>query len=227
MLRPLFRILAPALGALLLVAPALVNAGEIYRYEDADGTLVFTNVPPKGAKKKQARKGATRVQGTQGQSRVQPRSVRVSREEYDGYVRRAANRHRIPEALVWAVMHTESSFDPNAVSHAGAQGLMQLMPATAEEMYVSDVFDIQQNIDGGTRYLRVLANMFDGDMVKMVAAYNAGPHAVKKYGGKVPPFAETQAYVRKVIARYFEYKKLHEARLAEEEALLASSVDEG
>ncbi len=218
-----------ACAALGAFAPAGAQAGEIYRYEEADGTIVFTNVPPKGAKRKQARASAAPRAQAGSSSSVTPRSVRISREEYDGYVRRAAKRYRIPEALVWAVMHTESSFDPKAVSHAGAQGLMQLMPATAEEMYVSDSFDIQQNIDGGTRYLRVLANTFDGDMVKMVAAYNAGPHAVKKYGGRVPPYPETQAYVRKVIARYFEYKKLHEARLAEEEALLVqnASAEEG
>ena len=109
-------------------------------------------------------------------------------------------------------MHAESGFNPNAVSAVGASGLMQLMPATASEMYVKDIFDVRDNIEGGTRYLRVLANEFDGDMVKMVAAYNAGPDAVKKYGGKVPPYAETQAYVRKVIALYFEYKKLRKAK---------------
>jgi len=135
--------------------------------------------------------------------------LRMTREEYDGYIRNAARRFRIPEALVWAVMHVESNFNPHAVSHMGASGLMQLMPATAEEMYVVDIFNVRDNIEGGTRYLRVLANMFDGDMVKMVAGYNAGPDAVKKYGGKVPPYAETQAYVRKVIALYFEYKQRH------------------
>ena len=80
-------------------------------------------------------------------------------------------------------MHAESNFDPHALSRKGASGLMQLMPGTASEMYVKDIFDARENIDGGVRYLRVLANEFDGDMVKMVAAYNAGPDAVRKYGG--------------------------------------------
>ncbi len=103
-------------------------------------------------------------------------------------------------------MHAESAFDPQAVSTVGASGLMQLMPPTAQEMYVKDIFDPKDNIEGGVRYLRVLANEFDGDMVKMVAGYNAGPEAVKKYNGQVPPYAETQAYVRKVLSLYFQYK---------------------
>jgi soluble lytic murein transglycosylase-like protein len=187
-------------------ASAWARGGEVYKYVEPDGTIVYTNVKPAGRK----------VQRLRGSFRPAPRpsdapvrAVRVSRDEYDEYIRNAARRYRIPEALVWAVMHTESNFDPLAVSHMGASGLMQLMPATAEEMYVKDIFDVRDNIEGGTRYLRVLANMFDGDMVKMVAAYNAGPDAVKKYRGNVPPYAETQAYVRKVIQLYFEYKKRH------------------
>ncbi len=104
-------------------------------------------------------------------------------------------------------MHAESNFDPNAVSPKGACGLMQLMPATATEMYVKDIFDEKENIEGGVRYLRVLANQFDGDMVKMIAAYNAGPDAVRKYGGEMPPYEETQEYVRKVLQLYYHYKE--------------------
>src|SRR5918996_967807 len=168
----------------LVCAPAIARAGEIYRYVEPDGTIVYTNVKPKGRK-------AQRVTGSfrpaPRPSEVVPRAVRVTREEYDELIRNAARRYRIPEALVWAVMHAESNFNPHAVSRVGASGLMQLMPATAEDMYVRDIFD--------------------GDMVKMVAAYNAGPDAVQKYGGKVPPYAETQEYVRKVIALYFDYKQ--------------------
>jgi soluble lytic murein transglycosylase-like protein len=190
----------------LLGAPSIARAGEIYRYVEPDGTIVYTNVKPKG-------RTAKRVTGSfkpaPRPSEVPARAVRVTREEYDELIHNAARRYRIPEALVWAVMHAESNFNPHAVSRVGASGLMQLMPATAEDMYVRDIFDVRENIEGGTRYLRVLANMFDGDMVKMVAAYNAGPDAVQKYGGKVPPYAETQEYVRKVIALYFDYKQRH------------------
>jgi soluble lytic murein transglycosylase-like protein len=82
-------------------------------------------------------------------------------------------------------------------------------------MYVKDIFDVRDNIEGGTRYLRFLANRFQGDMVKMVAAYNAGPDALKRFGGRIPPYDETQAYVRKVIQLYFQYKEV--AKLDEPE----------
>jgi soluble lytic murein transglycosylase-like protein len=112
----------------------------------------------------------------------------------------------VPVELARAVMQAESHFDAHAISPKGALGLMQLMPGTAQEMYVRDALEPSDNIAGGVRYLRVLANEFHGDMVQMVAAYNAGPDAVHKYNGKVPPFPETQAYVRKVIALYFQFK---------------------
>ncbi len=118
---------------------------------------------------------------------------------------RAAERYKIPPELIRAVIAVESGGDAAAVSHKGALGLMQLMPQTAGEMYVQDPVDPAQNVQGGTRYLRYLANQFGGDMLLVLAAYNAGPEAVKKYGG-VPPFAETREYVRKVTAKYFELK---------------------
>jgi soluble lytic murein transglycosylase-like protein len=100
-------------------------------------------------------------------------------------------------AVIWA----ESAGDAGAISTAGAIGLMQLMPRTAGEMFVEDPVDPAQNIMGGTRYLRWLANQFNGDMILTLAAYNAGPDAVRKYGG-VPPFEETRVYVRRVVAYY-------------------------
>src|SRR6267378_3477569 len=106
-----------------------------------------------------------------------------------------------PAALVRAVIWAESAGDAGAISTAGAIGLMQLMPRTAGEMFVEDPVDPAQNIMGGTRYLRWLANQFNGDMILTLAAYNAGPDAVRKYGG-VPPFEETRVYVRRVVAYY-------------------------
>ena len=182
-----------ALGA-LLAWPATARANGIYKYVEKDGTIVYTNVPPSGKK-------AHRLRGTFHQA---PNASEPA----------AAIRYRIPESLVRAVMHAESNFDPHAVSPRGASGLMQLMPETAQEMYVKDIFDVQQNIEGGVRYLRVLANQFDGDMVKILAAYNAGPDALKKFGGP-PPFEETQDYVRKVIQLYFQYKE--QSKLAKAE----------
>ncbi len=196
-------------AAVLLSSEAAVADG-IYKYVESDGTIVYTNVPPSGKK-------AKRLRGTfhQAPSASEPAAAKpISVAQYDALIRAAAIRYRIPENLVRAVMHAESNFDPHAVSPRGASGLMQLMPETAQEMYVKDIFDVQQNIDGGARYLRVLANQFDGDMVKMLAAYNAGPDALKKFGGP-PPFEETQAYVRKVLQLYFQYKEQSKLARAE------------
>lgn len=200
------RLKSVILLALAISAPA--SAGGIYKYVEKDGTIVYTNVPPKGAQARQARKveGEFRPAPSADQPARITNSTRRTLSDYDAYIDEAAIRYKMPPALVRAVMHAESAFDPNALSHVGASGLMQLMPATARDMYVKDIFDPRDNIEGGVRYLRVLANEFDGDMVKMVAAYNAGPDAVKKYGGQVPPYPETQAYVRKVISLYFQYK---------------------
>jgi soluble lytic murein transglycosylase-like protein len=206
------------LTAALLTAPLAHAGGAIFKYTDADGTIVYTNVAPKGPQAMRAR----RVEGSfraapepTSPARVTPDAIdRMT--QYDPFITEMAIRYKIPPALVRAVMHAESAFDPQAVSVVGASGLMQLMPQTAQEMYVKDIFDVKENIEGGVRYLRVLANEFDGDMVKMVAAYNAGPDNVRKYAGAVPPFPETQAYVRKVISLYFQYKE--QDRRAQQEA---------
>jgi|CXWL01.1.fsa_nt_gi soluble lytic murein transglycosylase-like protein len=181
------------------------RAGEIYKFVEQDGTIVYTNVMPKGTKAKRVR-GDFHPPPAKTQPAAVTARTRTSLAEFDLMIEEAALRYRVPVNLVKAVMHAESGFDRMAVSHVGASGLMQLMPATAREMYVKDIFDVKDNIEGGVRYLRVLANEFNGDMVKIVAAYNAGPEAVKKYGGAVPPYEETQAYVRKVLSLYFQYK---------------------
>jgi hypothetical protein len=111
----------------------------------------------------------------------------------------AAARYNLPPSLLLSVARTESNLNPNAVSPAGAQGVMQLMPATAAGLGVSDPFDPAQNIDGGAKYLSQLLTQFHGDTSLALAAYNAGPGNVNKYGG-IPPFPETQAYVSKVLA---------------------------
>ncbi len=202
---------------MLLAASSALAGGNIYKYVEKDGTIVYTNVAPSGSKAAKAR----RVEGEFRPAPLPSAPARVSLSskqkatQYDDYIEGAAVRYRIPAALVRAVMHAESAFDPQAVSPVGASGLMQLMPPTAQEMYVKDIFDPKDNIEGGVRYLRVLANEFDGDMVKMVAGYNAGPEAVKKYKGQVPPYAETQAYVRKVLSLYFQYKTQSDKQAAE------------
>ncbi len=118
----------------------------------------------------------------------------------------ASEKHLIDADLIDSIIRAESGFNPKARSPKGAQGLMQLMPGTAQRLGVKDAFDAQANVDGGTRYLRELLAVYNNDLIKALAAYNAGPHRVDQYHG-VPPYQETRAYVAKVI-RDFNRKKL-------------------
>lgn len=126
------------------------------------------------------------------------------RETYEPWIQEASRRYNVPANLIRAVIRVESNFRPQAVSSAGARGLMQLMPGTAAEMGVSDRSDPRQSILGGTRYLRVLINAFQGDPKLAIAAYHAGPGIVKRRGGI--PFEATRRYVRKVITNYLKYR---------------------
>ena len=128
-------------------------------------------------------------------------------QRYDPHIKEAAQLYQLPEAFIRAIVLVESNFFPDVISEDGAMGLMQLMPATALNMGVLDAFDPRQNVLGGTRYLRVLANRFNGDLVLTVAAYNAGEFAVQKYRG-VPPFAETRRYVRRVLHHYYAFRNM-------------------
>lgn len=122
-----------------------------------------------------------------------------SRASIQGSIEAAASKYNLPSKLIASVIRAESNFRADAVSPAGAQGLMQLMPATARELGVTDPFDVQQNIDGGARYLRQMLDRFGGDLEVALAAYNAGPGTVQKYDGEVP-YRETRNYVRRVLA---------------------------
>jgi soluble lytic murein transglycosylase-like protein len=126
--------------------------------------------------------------------------------KFDASILEASKTFSVPEAFIRAVIRVESDYDPRVVSHAGAQGLMQLMPATAKRMQVKNSFDPHDNIMGGTRYLRYLANMFGGDMVLTISGYHAGEGAVMKYNG-VPPYSSTHGYIKKVLKFYHYYKR--------------------
>jgi soluble lytic murein transglycosylase-like protein len=187
---------------LALAVPLSASAtghADIYKTVDPSGVVSFTNKPT-GPASRLIAKEKPKVPAFLPSDTSPERFTR-----YDAHIRQAATLYQIPEELVRAVIKVESDFDPRAVSRANARGLMQLVPETAERMMVSDSFDPRQNIFGGTRYLRVLANMFNGDLELTIAAYNAGENAVIRNGG-IPPYEETQQYVGKVLAYYRYYR---------------------
>ncbi len=120
----------------------------------------------------------------------------------DTFIVNSSRRYNIDPLLIYAQMHQESSFKLKALSHKGASGLMQLMPATARRLGVTNIYDPKQNIDGGVKYMRMLLDMFGQDVNLALAGYNAGEGAVMKYGNQIPPYNETREYVRRISARY-------------------------
>jgi soluble lytic murein transglycosylase len=188
-------VLAWALLGLALVAalPAAADR-QIYTFTDEKGITHFTNLPPRDARYQPVPR---RLQTGFSFGRV------PNYWGYDGLIGLTAREHQVQPALVKAVIAAESNFDSSAVSRKGAQGLMQLMPGTAEQMGVSNPFQPTDNVRGGTRYLRSMLDRY-GDLSRALAAYNAGPSAVDRYGG-VPPFQETRDYVNRVLTYYRAY----------------------
>jgi soluble lytic murein transglycosylase-like protein len=199
---------SPSVAAVVLAGAALAlplfGAGDaradIYKTVDADGVVHFTN----------SKGGGGQLVAKDTKRRVtpfMPQDVSIERfSRYDEWIQQAATLYQIPSELVRAVIMVESNYDPRALSTAGAIGLMQLMPETAARMEARDPHDPRENIFGGTRYLRILANLFNGDLELTIAGYNAGEGAVIRYGG-IPPYAETQDYVVKVLTYYRRYRQ--------------------
>jgi soluble lytic murein transglycosylase-like protein len=181
-------ILAIALGSLTTGA----YANESFRFVGADGTVYYTNAPTDPAYRRMGFVSGTAAGFLRLPSAIQNEGVVE-------HIKQASERYGVPEQLVKAVIRVESAFNPRAVSPKGARGLMQLMPQTASLLGVRDSFDPAENIDGGVRHLRHLLERFGNDLRLALAAYNAGEQAVTTYRG-VPPYAETQGYVAKILS---------------------------
>ena len=214
---PLLRtVLVLAVGASAALAGLHDAAADIYSYTDKDGTVHLSN-SRKGTgsgKYKVFVKAPDKKPSRSAGAAVMPSDKSAERfTRYSEWIRQAATLYQIPEELVRAVIKAESDYDPRVVSPVGATGLMQLMPETAQRMQVRDPFDPRENIFGGTRYLRVLANTFNGDLELTIAAYNAGEGAVARYGG-IPPYEETQNYVTRVLRYYGRYRSTSDVVVA-------------
>lgn len=199
------------LGFLGVVAAPVLAEADIYKFTDAEGVVHFTNTPG-GDKRYRVYIHGNGMSGKPGSGPapgvipVPPSDHDIARyTRYSEWIREAATLYQIPEQLVRAVIRCESDYDPRAVSVSGARGLMQLMPDTANLMQVRDIDDPRENIYGGVRLLRILANEFNGDLELTIAAYNAGDGSVIRFGG-IPPFEQTRNYVVSVTRYYRRYR---------------------
>lgn len=191
---------------------------DVYSYTDADGVVHFTNIKPTGKDRHKWKRvsrdapehgKAAAERGECERCDVVPATDNSPERfhRYDEYIYEAAELYKMPVPFIRAVIKVESDYDPRVVSSMGARGLMQLMPEVVEDMGVRNVHDPRENILGGTRLLRVLANRYDGDIVLTIAAYHSGMGSLQKYNNTVPPYKNTRKYVRMVLERYYQYKE--------------------
>ena len=174
-------------------------------YARSDGSRLITDHPRVEPGYKLVKVYASEVDDDASYISSPKKRPSANSSKYDGLIQRVSDTVILDPALIKSVMHAESAFDAQAVSRKGASGLMQLMPGTAYRYGVTRIFNPQQNVMAGSRYLRDLLQLFDGDMRLALAGYNAGENAVLKYGD-VPPYAETQQYVHKVMNLYRQYR---------------------
>jgi soluble lytic murein transglycosylase-like protein len=179
-----------AAWVLVLAAPA---NGQIFAWHDDEGRMVLSDRPVEAARTYSVPSATSEIRTTRPASGSRAR-------KYDDLIRQHADRHGLSADLIRAIIQIESGFNPRAVSPKGAMGLMQLMPATATEYGVHNPFDPDENIRAGVAYFRLLLDRYNHKVDLALAAYNAGPTAVDRHGRRVPPYRETQAYVRKIVS---------------------------
>ena len=177
------------LSLTVVICPCFLHA-DIYRRVDSEGTMHFTNVPTSSGYEVYIREAI-------------PRGIHPS-SRFDPFIDEAAEKYDVPASLVKAIIKAESDFNPKAVSTAGAQGLMQLMPETARDLGVNNTFDPRENILGGVRYFRGLLDQFHGSIPLALAAYNAGPNRIGPLR-EVPAIDETEKFVRRVMEYFYNY----------------------
>jgi soluble lytic murein transglycosylase len=193
----IFKLLTSVFFSLILITALVqISFAGIYRYVDADGLIHFTNVPPSNK--------YSFYTSEHNDSKTYDMS------HLDLLIETNARKFSLDGSLIKAVIKVESDFDPAVISTKGARGLMQLMPETAREVGVDNPFDPSEAISGGSLYLRRMLDSFDSNLDYALAAYNAGPSAVRKYGG-IPPYQETQNYVNKVKYYFDYYRRLKES----------------
>lgn len=189
------------IGVAMVAIPFFAGA-DIYKYVDKHGRVHLTDRPDHSG----YRRLMKTWKGWQ-EAKISYGSFSQNRKKWEPTIALAAKTHQLPPALLHAVITAESAYDSEAVSTAGAVGLMQLMPGTAQRYGVRNRRDPVANIAGGTRYLRDLLLMFDDNLVLAIAAYNAGENAVIDHGHRIPPYRETEVFVKRVLKYYNEYKR--------------------
>lgn len=195
-------------GVVCLVLGAAPVQADIFKFVDENNVVHFTNMPNDSRYRLYKRTTPQQVAVPYGGNRAAAASsdrmaaFRANRQRFTPMINTTAAQYQVDPALVHAVIMAESGYDPNAVSPKGATGLMQLMPGTAQRYGVHDSYDAAANIQGGTRYLRDLLEMFNQNIQLAVAAYNAGENAVINHGNQIPPYRETRNYVSRVLAFY-------------------------
>lgn len=189
-------------GLMLVIAPAV--QADIYKFVDKHGRITLSDTPKNSEYKRLVK---TWKGWEESRSQMALRDLHKNQTRYSPTIDFYAKHYRLPRSLLHAVITAESAYDPEAVSRAGAVGLMQLMPETARRYGVRNRRNPSDNVSGGTRYLRDLLRMFNNNLVLALAAYNAGENAVVKHGHQIPPYNETRNYVKKVVALYQQYRK--------------------